>query len=260
VTPRDNPTTTTEHLVKDFQADFKKLRHFYAEPVSVDDTVYRRQRQEMGEKGIICIYVSCPGFQTFHPYFQGGVEATTYAYYDHPDLFEELVEMQDRYAIKLAEMAVDARGESILTGGSGSITMQSPELFRKLSLPTIKKITRICREAGVLCGVHSCGRERDLVQACAEETCLDYVNPLEIPPMGDCDLAECKAKWGDRLALMGNLHTTEVMLRGTVEDVRRESLKAMLAAGRDGGFVLSTGDQCGRDTPEENTNPQNLDL
>jgi uroporphyrinogen decarboxylase len=70
--------------------------------------------------------------------------------------------------------------------------------------------------------------------------------------MGDCDLAECKEKFGHKLALMGNLHTTSVMLFGSVEDVRRESLKAILAAGKDGGFVLSTGDQCGRDTPFAN--------
>ena len=30
------------------------------------------------------------------------------------------------------------------------------------------------------------------------------------------------------------------------------SKKAIDDAGEDGGFVLSTGDQCGRDTPEEN--------
>ena len=51
---------------------------------------------------------------------------------------------------------------------------------------------------------------------------------------------------------MGNLHTSRIMLFGTVEDVRRESLKAIQAAGANGGFVLSTGDQCGRDTPFEN--------
>ena len=252
VTPKDNPTTMVEHPVKDFKADFRKLRHIYSPPVSVDATVYREQRNEMGESGMICIGVGVPGFQSWFGWFQGGLEAVTYAYADYPDLFAELVEMQDRNAVRVTEMAIDAGVESILTGGSGSITLQSPELFRKLSLPTIRKVTRLCRQAGVICGIHSCGRERALVQMCAEETELDYVNPLEVPPMGDCDLAECKRLWGDRLALMGNLHTTAVMLRGTVDDVRRESLKAILAAGGDGGFVLSTGDQCGRDTPDEN--------
>jgi len=51
---------------------------------------------------------------------------------------------------------------------------------------------------------------------------------------------------------MGNLHTTSTMLFGSVKDVRRESLKAIRAAGEDGGFILSTGDQCGRDTPDAN--------
>ena len=34
--------------------------------------------------------------------------------------------------------------------------------------------------------------------------------------------------------------------------VRRESLKAIRAAGENGWFILSTGDQCGRDTPDAN--------
>jgi uroporphyrinogen decarboxylase len=91
-----------------------------------------------------------------------------------------------------------------------------------------------------------------MVEVCANETDLDYINPLEIAPMGDCDLGECKSKSGDKLALMGNLHTTDVMLLGDKRLVRLESLRALLAAGGNGGFVLSTGDQCGRDTPDEN--------
>lgn len=48
------------------------------------------------------------------------------------------------------------------------------------------------------------------------------------------------------------MHTTRTMLYGTPEGVRRESLKALLAAGEGGGFVLATGDQCGMATPDEN--------
>ena len=53
--------------------------------------------------------------------------------------------------------------------------------------------------------------------------------PLEIAPMGDCDLAEIKLSFGRRLALMGNIHTTAVMLMGTPEDVEREAKKCMCA-------------------------------
>lgn len=252
VSPCDNPSTMTEKMIKNFKEDFPKIRHLYSGVVSYDASEYWRQKKAMGESGMICVYIAPPGFQNFVGLFDGNLEALTYACQDYPDLFEELVALHEKHELQRLDMALDAGVESILTGGSGSITLQSPRLFRQLTLPTLKKITRRCREAGVLVGIHSCGKEKYLVEACANETDLNYVNPLEIPPMGDCDLAECKQKYGHKLALMGNLHTTSVMLFGSVTDVRRESLKAILAAGENGGFVLSTGDQCGRDTPLEN--------
>jgi uroporphyrinogen decarboxylase len=250
VYPKDNPSAFLEWPVKDFKADFKKLRHLYSEVVSCDASFYQQQRREVGELGMICCGIWPPGLQNYVTWMD--FQALTYAYYDYPDLFEELVALDERMCLQMAEMAIDAGVESILTGGSGSITLQSPQLFRKLSLPIIKKVSKMARQAGIISGIHSCGKERYLVEACANETDIDYINPLEIPLMGDCDLAELKREFGDRIALMGNLHTTDVMLLGSVTDVRRESLKAILAAGQNGGFVLSTGDQCGRDTPVEN--------
>ncbi|MBR5010524.1 MAG: hypothetical protein IKY06_07750 [Clostridia bacterium] len=125
-------------------------------------------------------------------------------------------------------------------------------MFRALGLPVVKKITELCREHGIPSHVHSCGPERELVKICYEETDLTVIDPLEIPPMGNCDLKTLKELYGDRLVLKGNLHTTDVMLRGSAEDVRRASRKAIDDAAKGGRFILSTGDQCGRDTPDEN--------
>ena len=55
-----------------------------------------------------------------------------------------------------------------------------------------------------------------------------------------------------KIALMGNIHTTDVMLRGTVDDVEKAAKKCIDDAAKGGGFILSTGDQCGRDTPDAN--------
>jgi len=86
----------------------------------------------------------------------------------------------------------------------------------------------------------------------ALETELTIIDPLERPPMGDCDLAELKRLYGDKICLKGNLHTTDTMWRGTVEDVVAAAKQAIDDAAEGGRFVLSTGDQCGRDTPFEN--------
>lgn len=250
--PYDNPPTTVVKMIKNFKEDFKKYKYLLQVPVSYDDTNFKRQKASLGENGIMCVPINPPGLHIWVGSFDGNLEAVTYAYYDYPELFEELRELQEKQCLKMLEMVLDAGADSILTGGSGSITLQSPSIWRKLSLPTIKKITKMCMEAGVISGIHSCGKEKYLIETCANETELDYVNPLEIPPMGDCDLSEMAGKYKDKLCIMGNIHTIEVMLKGSREKVRLECLKAMLAAGVGGGFVLSTGDQCGRDTPDEN--------
>ena len=45
--------------------------------------------------------------------------------------------------------------------------------------------------------------------------------------MGDCDLNELKIKYGDKIVLKGNLHTTNIMLHGTVDQVIEASKKAI---------------------------------
>jgi uroporphyrinogen decarboxylase len=249
---KSDPPVKIEKLIKDFKEDFKKIRHLYSDITGYDCSLYRVIRKETGELGAVGTYIDPPGLHIFQDFFDGNINAVTYAYYDEPELFMELCSIFERFNLQKLEIAIELGVDFILTGGSGSITLQSPEIWEELSLPSIKKYTKIAKESGVISGIHSCGKEMHLLKKCAEETDLDYVNPLEIPPMGDCTLKEAHGKYGSKLALMGNLHTTDVMLNGSSDLVRLESLKAIRDAGLNGGFILSTGDQCGRDTPDEN--------
>lgn len=244
--------TQTVKPVKDIKADFDKLRYLYPEILGYETTTLDVMREELGDLGALGVTVTYPGFQNWLGYCNGGLEALAYAYADYPELIEEWRQMEHRRSIRIMEMTLEAKPDFILLGGSGSITLQSPSLFRELSLPAIKEMTRMAKEAGIPTMLHSCGKERALVEMCVDETDLNCVNPLEIAPMGDCDLVEIKRTFGHKIALMGNLHTTEVMLRGTALDVEKVAIKAIEDAGAGGGFILSTGDQCGRDTPDEN--------
>jgi len=247
----DSPTVT-RRPVSDVAAQIEMWEALNPEPVGFRTDLLDEQREALGEKGALGVSVGVPGFQNWVYEVEGGVEALTYAWMDHPDILERIRERQHRRYVRMAEMVCRAKPDFILTGGSGSLTLQSPELFRLYSLPTLKEICRIAAAAGVATMVHSCGREYELVKMCAEETALDCINPLEIPPMGDCDLAELKREFGGRIALMGNLHTTDVMLNGSRDDALDASRACIEAAAEGGGFLLSTGDQCGRDTPDEN--------
>lgn len=248
---KDNSPAITEGMIKDFEKDYPKLKYMFPPVTGCNPERLQEQKRYVGEDGIFCTGIMPFGLHTMMIYFQGGIESAIYAYYDYPDLFEEWAALHRENTLKMLEIAIDCGIDGVLTGGSGSITLQNPEIWEHFSLPVIKEITHICRQAGVVSGIHSCGKEMHLIKKVAEETELNYVNPLEIPPMGDSTLTEARKICGD-LALMGNLHTTNVMLMGSVKDVRKAALQAILDGGLDGAFVLSTGDQCGRDTPEEN--------
>jgi uroporphyrinogen decarboxylase len=147
---------------------------------------------------------------------------------------------------------LDVKPDVLFCGASGSLVFQNPEIFRELALPVLKHATEKAAGLGIPTHVHSCGPESALVKMAAEETDLSCIDPLEIAPMGDCDLAALKRDFGDRIILKGNLHTTSLMLNGSPKEIRDASRKAIDDGAEGGGFILSTGDQCGRDTPDEN--------
>jgi uroporphyrinogen decarboxylase len=177
-----------------------------------------------------------------------------YRYYDNPSEHErwaaERVEAVERRFEQV--MALDVRPDFLSVGGSGTLVFQTVAIFRKLAFPAVKRAIELATAAGFPTHVHSCGPERELIKVFAQETSLTVIDPLEQPPMGDCDLAEAKRLYGDRLVVKGNLHTTRDMLRGSAAHVAAASRRAIDQAGRGGRFILSTGDQCGRDTPDEN--------
>jgi len=206
----------------------------------------KRAKRLMGDQGLVGVSVisslALPN------------EEMIYWYYDNPDKHEEMAAQR----VALAEsrfhkiMALDEKPDFLCVGGSGTLIFQTVDMFRKIALPAVKRVVELATAAGISTHIHSCGPATELIRIMAEETTLTVIDPLEVPPMGDCDLKALKRKYGKNLTLKGNLHTTNVMLRGSREDVIRASKQAIDDAAENGRFILSTGDQCGRDTPFEN--------
>jgi len=209
---------------------------------------FRRLKRLMGDQGLVGA--------TLTNSLAFGNEEDAYRYHDHPELHErwaaERVEACERRFGRIMAMDPDARPDFVCVGASGTLIFQTVEMFRKVAFPAVKRGIELASAAGICTHLHSCGPETELVKIMAEETDLTVIDPLEIPPMGDCDLADLKRLYGDKIVLKGNLHTTDVMLRGTPADVAAASRRAIDDAAEGGRYILSTGDQCGRDTPDEN--------
>jgi uroporphyrinogen decarboxylase len=109
----------------------------------------------------------------------------------------------------------------------------SPVLWRMLVLPAIARIIAVYREAGVPVFFHTCGRADvfipDLLEAGV--TGLNLQSDL-------CDLAGLKAQFGRRIAFYGGV-PSDLMLRGSADQVREAALRAMRSLGRAGGLILA---------------------
>jgi uroporphyrinogen decarboxylase len=200
----------------------------------------------MGDQGLVGIFLAGSCVLS--------CEQDIYDYYDYPELHDywrnQLVERVERRFANIMKMPV--KPDFLCVGGSGTLVFQTVDIFRRLAFPAVKRAIELAAKAGFPTHIHSCGPEKALIKIMAEETTLTVIDPLEIPPMGDCNLAEIKKLYGHKIVLKGNLHTTDVMLFGTPLDVIAASKKAIDDAAEGGRFILSTGDQCGRDTPDQN--------
>ena len=203
-------------------------------------------KQLMADQGLVGVFLASSSILS--------CEQDIYDYFDHPELHnywrDKLVERVERRFANI--MAMPVLPDFLCVGGSGTLVFQTVDIFRQLAFPAVKRAIELATKAGIPTHIHSCGPEKALIKIMAEETSLTVIDPLEIPPMGDCVLADIKKLYGDKLVLKGNLHTTDVMLFGNPDDVISASKKAIDDAAEGGRFILSTGDQCGRDTPDQN--------
>lgn len=208
------------------------------------ESCYRHIKDHLGNNGLVLPMVCLPAI-SHDP-------EEMYRYFDDPDSIVEYIDKIGLAVVERVKVILSWKPDVLLIGNSGLMLFNPPDIFRQLSLKWLKEVTALAKEAGVPTHMHCCGPERALVEIAAMETDLNSIEPLENPPMGDCDLSEIKKTFGGKLSLKGNLHTTEIMLFGTVEKVKDACKQAIDDAAEGGGFILSTGDQTPMDTPFDN--------
>jgi uroporphyrinogen-III decarboxylase len=244
-----------EHPVKDFERDMSLYEEVVlADPWQVDFTDIADAISGTGEKGIVTAFVGKLFFDLIASAREG---ESTQAIYDLIDYRDYLKELQVRYIRYMEEMSraiiTKTKPDVIFVeNGYSSIGIISPVLYREWDKPVIEAVSRIAKEYGVLLHVHQHGPSLPVLPDLIEAG-VDLVDPLERPLSGDVeDLAVVKKLYGNKIALRGNMHSHDVLLRGSPEDVRRQVKECIEAAGAGGGYILATGDGTIIGTPFEN--------
>ncbi len=143
--------------------------------------------------------------------------------------------------------------ESFFIGCSWTTnSLIGPNLWRRWEKPVLKCVTDTLHKHGKLLHLHLHGKCMETA-ADLEKMGIDCVCPFERPPGGDVtDLHRLRTVLNGRVTMNGNVHTVETLIRGTPEDVEREVREIAEAFKGEPRLIIGTGDQVGKETPEEN--------
>lgn len=98
---------------------------------------------------------------------------------------------------------------------------------------------------------HTCGAIGDRLDL-MERSGTRGIDTLDPPPLGTVDLADAKARLGNRVFIKGNIDPVNTVLRGTPEGCYEDACARIAIAAPGGGYILSTACSVPPHAPPEN--------
>jgi uroporphyrinogen-III decarboxylase len=170
---------------------------------------------------------------------------------DHPDLMEVVLEAARRVMIEHVKAFLASPSEVAwldICWATGA--HMGPKHFERWALPDVIQTMEVVRQrSGKFMGLYTLGRMRQLLPMLVD-TGVHFIETFE-PNEGDLSLGEAKARYGDRICIMGNFDCN-VLAFGDVEDARRETLRCLREGMEGGGYILVTADEVPANAKWEN--------
>ncbi len=185
------------------------------------------------------VFLTHDAFEFSH-YLRGGMDLLLMDYIDQPQLAHELAELIIDYKIRLMRRAIAAGADVIVSGddyASRSGPVMSPAHFRQFVLPYLQRSVSAAHDAGAPYIKHTDGHIWPIFELLLEAG-IDAIDPLE--PMAGMDIGQVKNRYGERVALVGNVDCTELLPHGTPEEVTEAVKETIAKAAPGGGFVLAS--------------------
>jgi hypothetical protein len=169
-----------------------------------------------------------------------GIEYFSYLCADQPELVSQFLEASTEQEVEVIHAVADpALSPFALTFGDiackGGL-LHSPAWLRREFFPRLKRVNDAYHQHGITCLFHSDGYLMEVMDdlvACG----IDGLNPIEI--VAGMDLSEVYRRYGDRIFLAGGIDMSQLLSRGTPEQVRAVCRQAVADCPR-GYFMGST--------------------
>jgi len=181
-----------------------------------------------------------------------GLENLADAIYNEPELLEEAIEAADAFWTKLGMKLIECGCDALYVAndmGMNGRTLISPNQLREFFFPSFRKQVKAWKDAGGRVLLHSCGNINAILEDLAD--CgIDAINNIQV--RAGMNLAEAKARIGDRVTIVGNVDATGIMCQSNKQLIADAIQEVVDTAGQDGSLIIATDHSFHEGIPTEN--------
>ena len=155
----------------------------------------------------------------------------------NPSFVERANQIALTYQLRYVKNCIDLGADVVFVNGDWAMTqgpMVSRTFIEKFIVPPFKEIVEYCHSRGVPVIKHTDGNIWPIYDLVVN-TGTDGLHPID--PMAGMDMAEAKAKFGDKVCLCGNVSCAFSLVSGTVDEVIEETREVIRKAGKGGGLI-----------------------
>jgi len=174
------------------------------------------------------------------PRYLLGFERLMMAVVEEPELVRRLVDLSVEMNLAMAREVARCGADFVFTGDDYASTerpFMSPRSFGEQFLPGLKRVIAGFHEAGLPVIKHTDGNIRPLLEMILG-TGIDCLDPID--PIAGMDIAWMKTRYGDRIALKGNVDCAHTLTFGSERQIVEETKDVIRKAGAGGGLILSS--------------------
>lgn len=226
--PLQNRTDLRQYTVPDPLAD-GRMNELHA-AVAIN--------QSLGDKAV-AVMGSVNGPLTITWYLLG-YEKICLTLYDDPEFLEELAEIAVDFALKLIPRIAATGVDAMIIAddyGASAQGLLKPAHFKAIYKPALKKMVDGIKSYNLPVFFHCCGCIHDYLEDLVEIG-IDAIHPLQ--RTAGMDLAEVKAKYGNRLCIIGNVDSSRTLPFGSPEQIEAETIEALRIAAPGYGYILAS--------------------
>jgi uroporphyrinogen decarboxylase len=187
-------------------------------------------------KGKRCVvFLSHEAFEFSH--YLHGMEALLMDYALNPSFVDRLSRVVMDYKRRILERAAEVGADILCTGDDYAHNLapiMSPKHFERFLLPYLKEAVGVAHDHGLPFLKHTDGDLWPIIDMIVDAG-IDVLDPIE--PVANMDIGRVKERYGDRIAMAGNIDCSHLLPYATPEQVV-DAVKETLAKGAVGGGLI----------------------